>query len=218
MSADVHTRSSENATVHVVDDDDGFRRGLLRLLGTAGLHATGYSCVGEPLLRAAESDLGGCILLDLTMPGPNGLEFLKALVHRPNTAPVIIVTGKDDVCTSVEAMKQGAMDYIVKPVAAGRLLPVVRNAIGQDMKRRRLQYEAANLRSRFETLTQSERTVFFGAVGSRLNKQLAVDLNSCERTVKTLRARMMEKVHVRSIPELVRAARILEKIPKERTP
>jgi FixJ family two-component response regulator len=153
-------------------------------------------------------------MLDLAMPGPNGLDVLRSLVNRSNCPPVIIVTARDDVATSVQAMKYGAANYIVKPICAGRLLPIVRQALRLDGEERSRERQRAALRSRFDTLTEDERTIFLGTLSSRLNKQLAAELGSCERTVKMRRARMMRKVGLRSVPDLVRAARLLD-IPVE---
>jgi len=207
------TQLRDSSAVHVIDDDDGFRRALLRLLQAAGLRTSGYRCAGEFLMHTASTP-SGCILLDLGLPGPSGFDLLRSMVDRPSCPPVIIVTARDDVATSVQAMKYGAINYIVKPICAGRLLPIVRHALHLDSEERIRQLQRAALRSRFDTLTEDERTIFLGTLCSRLNKQLAAELGSCERTVKMRRARMMRKVGLRSVPDLVRAARLLE-IPAE---
>jgi FixJ family two-component response regulator len=199
----------ESASVRVVDDDDSFRTSMTRLLRTAGLNAMGYRCAGE-FLMADTVDLPGCILLDISMPGPSGVDLLKALVSRKSAPPIIFVTGRDDVLTSVDVMKSGAVDYIVKPAGAERVLTSVRKAIEIDAQRRAVRRELGELRGRFEQLTDVERAVFFGIVHNKLNKQLAAELGACERTVKAQRARMMEKLQISSLPELVRAAKLLE--------
>lgn len=196
-------------TVHVIDDDDSFRTSMIRLLNASALSAVGYACAGEFLL-AQEGEAAGCILLDISMPGPSGIDLLRALVARGSAPPIVFVTGRDDVFTSVDVMKSGAFDYIVKPVAAERVLHVVRRALEVDAKRVAARRELAELRSRFDSLTAAERTIFLGVVCNRLNKQIAADLGTCERTIKAQRARMMAKLQVVTVPELVRAAKLLE--------
>lgn len=200
---------SDPAAVHVVDDDDSFRTSMIRVLSSAGFRSIGYSCAGQFLL-AQTGETAGCILLDIAMPGPSGVDLLRALVGRDLAPPVIFVTGRDDVYTSVDVMKSGAFDYLVKPVGAERIVPVVRRALQLDAQRRMERRELDELRRRFETLTRPERAIFHGIMRNRLNKQLAADLGACERTIKAQRARMMRKLHLSTLPELVRAARVLE--------
>jgi FixJ family two-component response regulator len=195
--------------VHVIDDDDSFRVSMIRLLSASGIAAVGYACAGEFLL-ARDGEASGCILLDISMPGPSGIDLLKALVARGSAPPIVFVTGRDDVLTSVDVMKAGAFDYIVKPVVAERVLHVVRRALEVDAKRIAARRELAELRARFDLLTAAERTILFGVVSNRLNKQIAADLGTCERTIKAQRARMMAKLEVTTVPELVRAAKLLE--------
>jgi two-component system, LuxR family, response regulator FixJ len=196
-------------SVHVVDDDESFRTSMMRVLASAGFRPLGYGCAGEFLLAQAD-ETGGCILLDIAMPGPSGIDLLKALVSRELSPPVIFVTGRDDVYTSVDVMKSGAFDYLVKPVGAERIVPVVRRALQVDAQRRTDRSELDALRRRFDTLTRSERAIFHGIMHNRLNKQLAADLGACERTIKAQRARMMRKLQLTTLPELVCAARLLE--------
>lgn len=195
--------------VHVIDDDESFRRSMLRILQALGHAAVGYGCAGEFLL-ALRGEPSGCILLDITMPGPSGIELLRALTQRGSVPPTIFVTARDDVMTSVNAMKMGAFDYLVKPVGAERMLGVVDRAMRLDAQRVAARRELKELCARFEQLTSAERTIFAGVAAHRLNKQMAGDLGACERTVKALRARMMAKLSVATVPELVRAAALLE--------
>ena len=207
------SESDEDVTaepaVHVIDDDDSFRTGMLRVLRICGHRAIGYGCAGEFLLRL-QGEASGCCLLDITMPGPSGMDLLRALKQRGSAPPIIFVTARDDVMTSVAAMKRGAFDYIVKPASAARVLAVVERALQVDAKRVAARTELRELTSRFATLTGAERTIFAGVISHRLNKQMAADLGACERTVKALRARMMSKLRARTVPELVRAAAVLE--------
>jgi FixJ family two-component response regulator len=200
---------SGEPAVHVIDDDDSFRTGMLRILRICGHRAIGYGCAGEFLLRL-QGEASGCCLLDITMPGPSGMDLLRALKQRGSAPPIIFVTARDDVMTSVDAMKKGAFDYIVKPASAARVLAVVERAMQVDAKRVAARTELRELSTRFGTLTGAERTIFAGVISHRLNKQMAADLGACERTVKALRARMMSKLRARTVPELVRAAAVLE--------
>jgi FixJ family two-component response regulator len=196
-------------TVHVIDDDDSFRRSMLRALQASGYVAAGYGCAGEFLL-ALRGEAAGCILLDISMPGPNGMELLRALLERGSVPPAIFVTARDDIMTSVDAMKMGAFDYLVKPVGAERMLAVVERAMQLDAQRVAARFELRALCSRFALLTEQERAIFVGVFSHRLNKQMAGDLGTCERTIKALRARMMAKLNVISVPGLVRVAALLE--------
>jgi FixJ family two-component response regulator len=200
---------SDQPAVHVVDDDESFRTSMLRLLSAAGFRPIAYGCAGEFLL-AQPGDTAGCMLLDISMPGPSGIDLLRALVGRDMAPPVIFVTGRDDVYISVDVMKSGAFDYLVKPVGAERIVPVVRRALLIDAQRRTERRELDELKGRFETLTGTERAIFHGIMRNRLNKQLAAELGACERTIKAQRARMMRKLQLSTLPELVRAARLLE--------
>jgi FixJ family two-component response regulator len=203
------TYRCDPAAVHVVDDDVSFRTSMMRVLSAAGLRSIGYGCAGEFLL-GQPGETAGCMLLDIAMPGPSGIDLLRALVSRELAPPIIFVTGRDDVYTSVDVMKSGAFDYLVKPVGAERVLPVVRRALQIDAQRRMERWEVDELRRRFDSLTRVERAIFHGIMRNRLNKQLAADLGACERTIKAQRARMMRKLELSTLPELVRADRLLE--------
>jgi FixJ family two-component response regulator len=194
--------------VHVVDDDDSFRTGLTRVLNASGLRAVGYRCAGEFLLADAD-DTPGCIVLDVCMPGPTGLELLDKLATVEASLPVILVSGLGDIPTSVHAMKSGAVDFLLKPIPTDVLLRSVHKAIQQDVERRATRQELEDLLDRYYNLTPREQAVFGGIVTGKLNKQLAVELGSCERTIKTQRARMMAKMRMSSLAELVRAATLI---------
>lgn len=200
---------SPEPVVHVIDDDDSFRRSMLRILHASGYAAVGYGCAGEFLL-ALHGEAAGCILLDISMPGPSGIDLLHGLMQRGSAPPILFVTARDDVMTSVDAMKQGAFDYIVKPAGAERVLGVVARALEVDARRTTAQRELRALYSRFALLTDTERAIFAGVLAHRLNKQMAGDLGTCERTVKAMRARMMTKLRADTVPELVRVATLLE--------
>jgi len=206
MQAEVSTTS---AAVHVIDDDDSFRRSMIRMLTAAGFDAAGYRDAGEFLIG---NPIGGraCILLDISMPGPSGIDLLKALMARDWAPPVIFVTGRDDIITTIDVMKWGAFSYLLKPIGSETLLPVVRAALAADEQRLATRQDLTRLRTRFATLTPAERAIFYGVLNNRLNKQLAAELGVCERTIKAQRARMFEKLEIQTVPELVRAAKLLE--------
>lgn len=207
---DVEESVGAEPAVHVIDDDDSFRTSILRILRIGEYRAIGYGCAGEFLLRL-RGEAAGCILLDITMPGPSGIDLLRALQQRGSAPPIVFVTARDDVMTSVDTMKLGAFDYIVKPASAERLLGVVGRALEVDAKRVAARGELRAVYTRFAALTAAERAIFVGVISHRLNKQMAGDLSACERTIKALRARMMAKLHAETVPELVRVAAVLER-------
>lgn len=194
--------------VHVIDDDDGFRTSVTRVLNAAGFPAKGYRCAGEFLLSDA-ANRPGCVVLDIFMPGPSGVELLDALATRESAPPIIFLTGCNDVSTCVRAMKLGAIDFLTKPVETARLLQSVAQAIALDATRRRARREGDELQQRYALLTSREKEVLLGVARGSLNKRLAVELNTCERTIKTYRARMMEKLGLETLADVVRAASLL---------
>jgi FixJ family two-component response regulator len=206
MDAELSTTST---SVHIIDDDDSFRRSMLRMLSAAGYVATGHRC-GAEFLHSYTPGGTACILLDISMPGPSGIELLKALMTHDWAPPVVFVTGRDDILTTIDVMKWGAFSYLLKPLGSETLLPVVRAALKADEQRQALRHSVVRLRAHFATLTSSERAIFHGVVNNRLNKQIAAELGVSERTIKAQRARMFEKLQIESVPELVRAANTLQ--------
>jgi FixJ family two-component response regulator len=210
---DSNTQWPRQATVYVIDDDESFRHSILRVLEVAGLRGIAYANVGDFLVQCLKDQLcarHACILLDIAMPGPSGIDLMKALSLHESAPPIVFVTGRDDIFTSVDVMKGGAVDYLLKPVSTQRLLLSITRALRIDVERRAIRNECDELMQRMRSLTHEERLVFDGIVKHRLNKQMAVQLNVCERTVKTLRSRMMEKLQLNTVPELVRAEALLE--------
>jgi FixJ family two-component response regulator len=195
--------------VHVVDDDDSLRTAILRLLSATGHEARGYASADEFLLQA---DIGrpGCLLLDLNMPGPSGLDLQDELARRGVAVPVVFLTGRGDVPSSVRAMKSGAVDFLTKPVDRATLLAALERALGIDAERRTARLETDQLLARYRRLTPREREVFERVTNGRLNKQIADDLGIAERTVKLQRAQVMDKLGVRSAAELGRFAERLK--------
>jgi FixJ family two-component response regulator len=200
---------ANSAVIRVVDDDSSYRSALTRLLRIAGYEVRGYGSAGEFLLDETSCDVPGCMLLDLLMPGPSGLELHEALARRGDTLPVIYLSAQGDVPSSVRAMKAGAVDFLTKPVKGETLLAAVREALTQDEQRRMEKKRRSELERHYTSLTPREQEVMKEVVARRLNKQIAADLGMAERTVKWHRAQMMEKMGVASLPELVNAAREL---------
>lgn len=187
--------------IHVVDDDASLRQALVRLLEAAGFEARGYASAGDFLLQPV-SDRPGCLLLDVRMPGPSGLDLQAALPAHRISLPVVFMTGFADVPTSVRAMKAGAVDFLEKPVQRQDLLDAVERALRRDRLQRRERFDMARLRERLVLLTARERAVLEQVVAGRLNKQIAAALDVSERTIKSLRAQGMDKLGVNSSAEL----------------
>lgn len=194
-----------DSIVHVVDDDESFRTAIMRLLHTAGYQVRGYATCGEFLLAQPVSDCG-CLVLDIRMPGPSGLELQEALNRQGNTLPIIFLTGYGDIPMTVNAMKAGAVDFLTKPVQREELLTAVENALTENIKSQSLLDNVHTLQTRYQLLTARERSVFALVVQGRLNKQIAIELGIAERTVKAHRSQVMSKMQVECLAELVRAA------------
>jgi FixJ family two-component response regulator len=196
---------SAKPLIHVVDDDESLRSALLRLLDAAGFEARGYASTGAFLLQPRD-DRPGCILLDVRLPGPSGLELQTALQRQGVPLPVIFLTAHADVASSVRAMKAGAVDFLEKPVERDVLLNALRRALNRDESERKVRDEEQRLRARVESLTPRERQVFDRVVAGKLNKQIADELGIGERTVKAQRSQVMLKLGVDSAAELGRLA------------
>jgi len=205
--------SKETPIVHVVDDDDAFRAAVTRLLEAAGYAVRGYRTAGDFLI-ARPGDVPGCLLLDVNLPGPSGLELQAALAEQGIALPIVFLTGYGDVPGSVRAMKAGAVDFLEKPVEREPLLAAVREAIARGADARATGERLRQLRGRYETLTPREREVFAGVVAGRLNKQIAAAIGAAERTVKAHRAQVLAKMDVGSVAELSRIATELGLVPK----
>jgi FixJ family two-component response regulator len=196
--------------IHVVDDDSAMRTALLRLLDAAGLQARGYSSTGEFLLQP-RPDRPGCLLLDLRLPGPSGLDLQAALQRENILLPIVFLTGHATVASSVVAMKAGAVDFLTKPVKRDILLDAVQRALARGATQRMARAEADRLHVRFTSLTQRQREVFDRIVAGRLNKQIAYELGIAERTVKREREQIMAKLEANSAAALGRLAELLQR-------
>jgi FixJ family two-component response regulator len=195
--------------IHLIDDDDSLRVALGRLLKAAGFEVASYSSAGEFLMNPPP-DAPGCLVLDVRMPGPSGLELQAALTRQGCRLPIIFLTGHGDIPMSVRAIKAGAIDFLTKPVERQALL----EAIGQALQTQRMnsssQQRIDQIRTRFESLTDRERAIFSLVIQGKLNKQIAVALGIAERTVKAHRAQVMEKMEVETLADLVRLGSLLE--------
>jgi len=196
---------SSTRRVHVVDDDASTRRSLARLLGGAGYEVALYA-TAEEMLAEAGPELGGCILLDLRLPGRSGLELQERLVEQGCRAPIVFLTAHGDVPASVRAMKRGAVDFLQKPAPADELLAAVSQALESDVGARAHHAELDRLRALVDTLSERQRDVWLRVARGQLNKQIAQELGIVERTVKLHRARAMEKLEAGSTADLVRIA------------
>jgi FixJ family two-component response regulator len=192
-------------TVYVVDDEPAVLKSLSRLLRSEGFTVAAFESPAD-LLDQLDPAAQGCLVLDLAMPGLDGLALQKALFSRGNEIPILFLTGRGDIGKSVEAMKRGALDFLTKPVDDTRFLQAVRTAMEKSRATRRARAETAEIHRRLATLTPREREVLEGVVAGRLNKQIAADLGTALKTVKIHRGRMMEKMGASSVAELVRQA------------
>lgn len=200
-------------TVFVVDDDAAVRKGLERLLKSAGFRPEGCASAEEFLDRWERDPAPGCVLLDIQMPGLDGLQLQRKLQACAVSIPIIFITGHGDIPSSVSAMKAGAVDFFPKPIHDEDLLKAVHEAIQRDRKERSERAERDAVAKRFHTLTPREREVMALVVRGMLNKQIAFTLGASEKTVKIHRGRVMEKMKVSSVADLVRAAEKIETTP-----
>lgn len=197
--------TNSNPMVYVVDDDPSIRRALSRLIRSMDIDCETFGLAQEVLDRLSHS-APGCILLDVMMPGLSGLELQKELARRGVRIPVVFISGQGDIPTSVSAMKAGASDYLTKPIDERDLIAVIEQALAKDKSIRAEQSELDGIRERLAGLTPREYEVFQKVVVGRLNKQIAADLGTCEKTIKVHRARVMSKMRVSSVAELARLA------------
>ena len=202
-----HVPSSAGPTtgrlIYVVDDDESFRMGIIRLLRGAGYDARGFGSAGEFLLAYRDKS-PGCVLLDVGLPGPSGLDLQETLGRMEEPLPVIFISGQGTVHDSVRAMKAGAADFLTKPVRRELLFQAIEKALSGGMKARLERDDLRAARCLFESLTPRERQVFSAIIGGKLNKEVAEELGTTERTIKAQRASVMTKMKASSFAELVR--------------
>jgi RNA polymerase sigma factor (sigma-70 family) len=193
-------------TVFVVDDDASVRKSLVRLLKSMGYPARPYSSAQEFLEGWRLDPVPGCLVLDVQLPGLNGLELQQYLSDTSCSIPIIFITGHGDIPMSVRAMKDGAVDFLAKPFQDEALLRAVQEAISRSQRAQAERAEHETVRALYATLTQREREVMALVVRGLPNKQIAAQLGTSVKTIKVHRSRVMEKMQVRSVADLVRAS------------
>lgn len=200
-------------TVFIVDDDAALRRALARLLREHGWRTADFASA-EDFLAQHDAAAPGCLLLDVDLPGLDGLALQRRLAQLGPVLPIVFLTGHGDIPMTVQAIKSGAVDFLTKPVAAESLLAAVRAGVDRDAQSRWALVQSEALRRRFASLTPREREVLAALAQGRLNKQIASDLNIVEQTVKFHRARIMERMQAHTVAELMHMAAMLELSPQ----
>ncbi len=192
-------------TVFLVDDDARVVKALSRLVRVKGYNAESYTSSQE-FLDHHDAAIPGCAVFDVSMPGLDGLELQHAMAAKGVCLPVIFLTGKGDIPTTVRAMRAGAVDFLTKPVSVRDLIGAIQRAEELDARARQAQAELASIKDKLATLTPREREVLTHVVAGRLNKQIAYDLGTVEKTIKFHRSSIMKKLGVRMVADLVRLA------------
>lgn len=203
---------TEAPVIHVVDDDVSFRTAVARLLKACGYQVALYESARQLLEKPPSTD-PGCILLDVRMPGMSGHELQARLLNIGNTLPIVFLTGHGDIRMSVRAIKAGAEDFLSKPVSRKTLIEAIQRALVRDQEAREQNLRLASLRAVAATLTPRESEVFALIVRGKLNKQIAHELGTAERTIKAHRHAVMQKLKVQSLAEAVSIAERLGMLP-----
>jgi FixJ family two-component response regulator len=206
--------TKEDPTVFVVDDDASVRKSLSRLFRSAGVSVEMFASADAFLAREHFTGTG-CVILDIGMPGLNGVDLHKRLRKADFSMPVIFLTGHGDIQTGVQVVKEGAVDFLTKPVDDETLLQAVREALAKDEVERAKRVETTAIRQRLQSLTDLEHEVLTYVITGMLNKQIAAALDISEKTVKVHRGRVTDKLGVQSVAELVRLAEMTGILPAE---
>jgi FixJ family two-component response regulator len=199
--------------IHLVEDDASTREATARFFRASGYQVRAYGSA-EELLATPLPDAPGCLVVDLQLPGANGLDLQQAVARRDNPLPVVFLTGHGEVPDSVQAMKSGAVDFLAKTSDGEALIDAVRAALARDAEDRALRDRQRLLRARYERLTPREREVFAHVISGQLNKQVGYDLGITERTIKIHRHQVLAKMEADSLADLVRMASELQIAPR----
>jgi FixJ family two-component response regulator len=194
-----------DAIVFVVDDDEPMRKSLQNLIGSVGLRVEAFASAPE-FLRSKLTDVPGCLVLDVRLPGLSGLDLQKRMVEAGIEIPIIFITGHGDIPMTVQAMKAGAVEFLTKPFRDQDLLDAIQQALDRDRAARKQRTQINELHNRLDSLTPREREVMGLVVAGLLNKQIAGELGTSETTIKIHRHQVMEKMGAGSLAELVRMA------------
>lgn len=194
-----------NSMVFLVDDDASVRKALTRLIRSAGYDVQAFASARK-FLDNARNEGAACLVLDIRMPGLSGIDLQRELQTANAILPIIFITGHGNVPTSVKAMKAGAVDFLPKPVKDNDLLKAIEQALARAVRERAEREDLEDIQSRIDRLTPREREVLEHVVAGQLNKQVASDLGTVEKTIKVHRARVMDKMGAKSLAELVRLA------------
>src|SRR6202050_4338535 len=203
-----------NSTVLVIDDDPDLRASVGRLLRSLGLDAQLFASIPD-FLKSDPPDGPTCLVLDVRLPGQSGLDLQRELAVANRELPIIFITGHGDIPMTVEAMKGGAIEFLTKPFRDQVLLDAIHLGLSRDGAAREIRKTLAALKERFGSLSPRERDIMLQVVRGRLSKQIAGDIGIAEATVKVHRRRLMQKMKVRSLPELGRMANKLKLLPDE---
>ena len=206
LSSPLNVKEPGNQScVFVVDDDASFRKSTELLVQSAGFNVQGFSSA-EEFLRSRRPDVPSCLILDVRLPHLSGLDLQRQLFKTDADIPIIFITGHGDIPMTVQAMKSGAAEFLTKPFREQELLDAIRRAIDSDRAARLRRAELADLRRQYESLTPREREVMGRVVRGMLNKQIAGEIGTAEKTVKVHRGRIMQKMGAKSLADLVRTA------------